>query len=160
MQRLRNFAESLAIWGERLSVLFVLVLVSISCIDVLGAKLFNMPVKGATEVISMVQLVMIACIIGSTQLNKGHVSVDMFVLKMPPRARVVVGCLVSALSLLLFSVLFWQTTLLGMAYHDSGEVTATALIPFYPFAFILSLTMFPCILVSICDFVQYFKESI
>jgi TRAP-type mannitol/chloroaromatic compound transport system permease small subunit len=160
MQNFRNLAEKLATWGERLSVLIVLALVGINCADVLGAKLFDMPVKGATELVSMMQLVIIACVIGSTQMNRGHVSVEMFVTNMPGKAKSVIEIFISLLVLSLFSILAWQASRLGTAYYESGEVTATLMIPFYPFAFFLTLAMIPCIIMSVCDVVDNIKELI
>ena len=158
MEAVRNFAGRMADWGERLGVLGIMVMVLASVADVLGAKLFELPLTGAIDVVSMGQLAAIVLAVAITQRHKGHISVEMFVLKMPPRLRATVKLFTSCLGVLLFVVIIWEAVHLGGRYLNVGEITPTAHIPMYPFAYIFAVAMVPVALMLICDAVDAIKE--
>jgi TRAP-type C4-dicarboxylate transport system permease small subunit len=159
MHRLRQWAESMSLWGETAGVVGIMVMVVVNCSDVLGAKLFLQPVPGSTEIVSLAQVATIAFAVAATQRLRGHISVEMFVLRMSSRLRAAIKAFTSALCLLLFCLIIWESMLLGHSYYRAGEVTATVLIPLYLFAYAFGLAMVPMALMMFCDVVDALKET-
>ena len=56
MQRVYQWAIRLSEWGEWIGVAGIIIMVVVTCADVLGAKLFMAPVPGSTEIISLIQV--------------------------------------------------------------------------------------------------------
>lgn len=154
MNGLKRLAWRLSRAGEWIGTVGILVMVVVTCADVLGAKIFNRPVPGSTEIVSLVQVAVIIFAVAATQRERGHISVEMFVLKMPPRLRATVKSLTSLAGLVLFSLLVWEGFALGNEYLEAGEVTATILIPFYPFAWGFALALVPVVMMMLCDLVE------
>ena len=158
MQPVRNWTVRIGTWCEWVGVAGVIVMVVVTCADVLGAKLFLLPVPGSTEIVSLAQVATIVFAVAATQRHKGHISVEMFYLKMPPRARALTDTVTSCLGLTLFVILVYQGIQLGNAYRAAGEVTATVQIPFYPFAYGLSLAMVPVALMLLIDLIDALRK--
>ena len=156
----RKWADAFSAVGERIGVLGIMVMVAVNCIDVLGAKLFTAPIPGATEIISLVQVATIAFAIAATQRLGGHISVEMFVQKMGRRTAAMLKVLTSGLGVFLFLVVIWESYFMGVEYWSSKEVSATVLIPFYPFAFAFALAMVPVMVMLLCDMIDAVREVI
>lgn len=158
MQSFRKWTDRLSTWGEWIGVTGVIVMVAVTCADVLGAKLFLLPVPGSTEIVSLAQLATIVFAIAATQRHKGHISVEMFYLKMPPRAQALTRVVTSGLGLFLFLTLFYQGIRLGNSFRAANEVTATVQIPLYPFAYAFPLAMVPVALLLFIDLIDALRE--
>ena len=158
MQPVRNWTVRLSAWCEWVSVAGVIVMVAVTCADVLGAKLFLLPVPGSTEIISLAQVATIVFAIAATQRHKGHISVEMFYAKMPLRTQALTRVVTSCLGLILFFTLLYQGIQLGNAFLEASEVTATVQIPFYPFAYAFALAMIPVALMLLLDLIDALKE--
>ena len=158
IQLVREWTRRLSTWWEWVGVAGVIVMVAVTCADVLGAKLFLLPVPGSTEIVSLAQVATMVFAIAATQLHKGHISVEMFYMKMPPRAQAVTSAVTAFLGLILFLLLVYQGIQLGNAYLAAKEVTATVQIPFYPFAYGVALAMVPVALMLFIDLTDALKE--
>jgi TRAP-type C4-dicarboxylate transport system permease small subunit len=160
MQRISQWVNRLSMWGEWIGVAGIIVMVVVTCADVLGAKLFMLPVPGSTEIISLAQVATIGFAVAATQRQKGHISVEMFTSTMSPKIRSLVKAFISCLGLILFLILVYEGLLLGNRYLEAGEVSATVQIPFYPFAYAFSLAMLPVAAMLLVDLVDALKESL
>ena len=156
----REWTGRLSTWCEWIGVTGVIVMVAVTCVDVLGAKLFLLPVPGSTEIVELAQVATIIFAVATTQRHKGHISVEMFYSKMRPFIQALVRALTSCLGLILFLILIYQGIQLGNGFFEAREVTATAQIPYYPFAYAFALALVPVVLLLLIDFVQALKEML
>lgn len=154
----REWAGRLSAWCEWIAVMGVIVMVAVTCVDVLGAKLFLLPVPGSTEIVSLAQLATIVFAVATTQRHKGHISVEMFYGTMRPFTQALIRSVTSCLGLILFSILVYQGIQLGNGFLEANEVTATVQIPFFPFAYAFALALVPVVLLLIIDFFEALKE--
>ena len=159
MQIIRQWANRLSDWGEWIGVVGISLMVLLTCVDVVGAKLFLLPVPGCIEIVSLLQVATIVFAVAATQREGGHISVEMFVNTFPPKIRSLVKALISLLGLVLFVLLIYEGIGLGNEYLDAGEVTATAQVPFYPFAYAFSIALIPIAIMMLVDFVDAIMEA-
>lgn len=160
MEFISKWADRLSDWGEWVGVAGISVMVLLTCVDVVGAKLFLLPVPGCLEVVSLVQVATIVFAVAATQRLGGHISVEMFVDNFPPRIRAAVKMMTSLFGLILFVLLIYEGIGLGNEYLEAGEITATARIPFYPFAYAFSIALLPVAMMMLVDFVRAAKEAL
>jgi TRAP-type C4-dicarboxylate transport system permease small subunit len=158
LQPVRKWTVRLSTWCEWIGVTGVIVMVAVTCADVLGAKLFLLPVPGSTEIVSLAQVATIVFAVAATQRHKGHISVEMFYMKMSPRTQALTSAVISCLGLTLFLILVYQGIQLGNAFLEASEVTATVQIPFYPFAYGFALAMVPVALMLFIDLMDALRE--
>lgn len=159
MRKLQLWARGLSAAGEFIGIMGIWVMTVVTCLDVAGAKLFNMPVPGSTEIISLTQVVTMVFAIAITYLHKGHISVEMFIAKRKPKVKAIIRIIVLTFSTVLFALLVFEGVRLGNEYLDSQEVTATIQLPFYPFAYAFAAALVPVVLLLAVEIIYTFKEN-
>lgn len=157
IQSASGWAARLSTWCEWVGVAGVIVMVAVTCADVLGAKLFLLPVPGSTEIVELAQVATIVFAVATTQRHKGHISVEMFYAKMRPSRQALVRAVTSCLGLILFFILVYQSIQLGNGFLEANEVTATVQIPLYPFAYAFGLALLPVVFLLMIDLVDAMK---
>ena len=132
----------------------------ITCIDVVGAKVFMSPLLGAIDIVMLSQIVAIAFAASMALIVGRHIRVEFVFDLLPKRVQAVVNSFVILLGLGLFIVIIWRLGVLGHSYQTSGEYSATAYIPLYPFAYIVALASIPVCLVLIQKFLKSLKKRV
>jgi TRAP-type C4-dicarboxylate transport system permease small subunit len=141
-------------WLEWVGLLAVLLMIFITCIDVIGAKLFLRPVFGAIDIVMLAQLIAIAFAAGATLLIGRHVEVEFFVTMLPKKPQALVDAFVQLLGLALFVLMVWRLILYAHALQVTGEVSSTARIPLYYFAYGVALSFTPVCLILLHNFLK------
>jgi TRAP-type C4-dicarboxylate transport system permease small subunit len=118
-------------------------MVVVTCIDVVGAKLFLLPVPGSLDMIMMAQVIGITAAAAMTLRQDRHVSVDFFVMLLPKRLRAAIEVVVQALCLALFVIIAWRLFDHGYHLQTGHEQTPTAGIPMAPFGYLAALATVP-----------------
>lgn len=147
-------------WCEWLSIAAMLLIVAITCIDVVGAKVFRWRLPGAIDIVMLAQLVAIAFAAGITLIKGRHIRVEFFIKLFPLRVRNIIDSIVLLLLLALFSAIIWHVGMLGHSFQTSGEYSATIHIPYYPFAYGIALASIPVWLILLVQFIKTLKKSV
>lgn len=154
LNKFEKFNRRLSGWCELLGIAAMLLIMVITCIDVIGAKLFLAPILGAIDIVQLSQIVAISFAAGMALILGRHIQVEFFFNLLPRRAQVVIDSFVLLLSLGLFIVIIWRLCVLGLSYQNTGEYTATAYIPLYPFAYAVAFACIPVCLVLLVEFIK------
>ena len=154
-----KFNNRLSGWCEWLSIAAMLLMMAITCIDVVGAKVFNWRLPGSIDIVMLAQLVAIAFAAGITLINGRHIQVEFFTNLLSERLQNIIDSIVWFTVLILFSIIIWQIGLLGYSFQTSGEYSATIYIPYYPFAYGIAVSSVPVWLVLLLKFIQSLKKS-
>ena len=150
--KFEKFNRRLSGWFEWIGMAGLLLMMSITIIDVVGQKLFLLPILGAIDIVMLFQIVAIAFAVSMTLIIGRHVRVEFFVAKLPRRAQAVINSIVFLLGLGLFILIIWRLCVLGYSFQTTGEYSATARIPYYPFAYGIALASIPVCLVLLREF--------
>jgi len=126
----------------------------ITCIDVVGAKVFRWRLLGAIDIVQLSQIVAISFTASMALILGRHIQVEFFYNVLPRRAQAVIDVVVALLCLGLFIVIVWRLWVLGLSFQTTGEYTATAYIPLYPFAYALAFACIPVCLVLLMKFLK------
>ena len=154
LDKFERFNRLLSGWFEWIGLAGLLVVMLITCIDVIGVKLFLRPVFGAIDIVMLSQLVAISFAAAFSLLLGRHVRVEFFVTRLPRRAQAVIDGIISLLGFTLFILIIWRLCVYGYSLQTSGEVSATALIPLYPFAYGIALASIPVCLIFFLEFLN------
>jgi len=141
---------------EWIGVFAYLLVMVITCVDVLGAKLFRTPVYGAIDIVMLAQLLAISFAASVTLIVGRHIQVEFFSLLLPKRLQIIINCIVHLLGFVLFLLIVWRLFVFGYSFQTGGEETATASIPLYPFVYGAAVACIPVCLI----FLHHFIESI
>jgi len=158
--KFENLNGQISRWCEWLSIAAMLLMVAITCIDVVGAKVFKWRLPGAIDIVMLSQLVAIAFAAGMTLINGRHIRVEFFIKLLPQRVQNIIDSIVLLLGLGLFSIIIWRLGVLGYSFQTSGEYSATINIPYYPFAYGIALASIPVWLVIFVQFIKSLTKSV
>lgn len=154
LDKIEKFNRSLSGWFEWIGLFGLLVVMFITCIDVIGAKVFLRPIFGALDIVMLSQLVAISFACAFALILGRHVRVEFFIARLPRRAQAVINSIISLLGLCLFILIIWRLCVYGYSLQTGGEVSATALIPLYPFAYGIALASIPVCLIFFFEFLN------
>ena len=156
LDKFEKFNGRLSGWFEWLGMAGLLLMMLVTIIDVIGAKLFGSPLLGAIDWVRVFQSVAIAFACAATLIIGRHVKVEFFVARLPKRAQAVIESIVLLLGLGLFVLIIWRLCVLGYSMQAVGEVSATAHIPRCLPAYGIALASIPVCLI----FLQKFLSSL
>ncbi|MFA7352879.1 MAG: TRAP transporter small permease, partial [Dehalococcoidales bacterium] len=116
----------------------VVIMLALTIVDIIGIKIFSTPVPGGIEIVAFLGVVITAFGMAYTQAEHGNIQVEFFVTRLPKRIRAILGVFTSLLGITLFALLAWQSVRYGINLQQSGEVSMTSRIPFYPFVYAIA----------------------
>jgi TRAP-type C4-dicarboxylate transport system permease small subunit len=149
---LERFNRRLSDVLEWIGLAAMLLVMLITCVDVIGAKVFLWRLLGAIDMVMLSQIVATAFAAGTTLFLRRHIEVELVHQLLPRRVRAAIESLVSLIGLGFFVVIVWQLCVLGHNFYVSGEYSATARIPYYPFAYGIAVGCVPVCLILLLDF--------
>ena len=138
----------------------ILVMMVITCVDVIGAKVFLTPVFGALDIVMIAQLVAISFAGAATYILGRHVQVEFFVAILPRRAQAVVDAFILLLGFVFFGLVVWRLIAYGYSFQTGGEVSPTIRMPLYPFAYGAAFAIVPLCLLLLSDFLIAIKRMV
>ena len=154
LDRFERFNSRLSNWLEWVGLVAILLMVLITCADVVGAKIFLRPVFGAIDIVMLAQLAAISFAASATLIVGKHIEVEFFVVLFPKRLQAVVAAFTHLLGLALFAAIIWRLILYGYTLQINGEVSSTARIPLHFFAFGVALACVPVCLILVHKFLK------
>jgi TRAP-type C4-dicarboxylate transport system permease small subunit len=153
LERLKSVNDRLSFLVEWIGFAGILTMMFVTCIDVIGAKVFLLPVPGSIDIIMISQLVAISFAIAGSLILGRHVEVEFFVPLLPKTLQNIIHCIIQFLCLFLFIMICWR--LFGHAYslYSGNEVSPTLRIPMYPFAYGAGFACIPVCLFYLLGFI-------
>lgn len=153
-----NKKVSLALEGIGLAAMVIMVF--ITTLDVMGAKLFLRPVFGALDAVSLLQLLAISFAASITLITGRHIEVEFLTALFPQKLQDVIDFFVKLLCFALFVALAWYMVIYAHHLQAKMETTGTARISVYPFAYGAAIAFIPVCLVYISLLIKCFKRMI
>ena len=133
-----------------ISLVFIM---SITVADII-LRSFRRPILGTYEIVAFSGAVVIGFAIPYTSWVRGHIYTDFVIVKFSQRTRNIFNILTRCLGVCLFVIIGWNLVKYGLDLRNSGEVSATLTLPFYPIAFGLAVSCFIQCLVLLCDILK------
>ncbi len=107
-------------------------------VDVLLRYLFNHPITGSYEVISLMLVIVTFTALAHTGLKDGHIKVELLVSRLPQRAQAVINPCIYLLTLCLFAIVSWRAVVMGQRWQEIGHSSIGLEIPLYPFLYVIA----------------------
>ena len=155
MQALEKISRILSRIFMGLAGVFLVAMILITCANIF-ARLVWVPIKGTFELMGFFGAVTTAFALGYTQQDKAHISVDILVNRFPPKIRMVLNGINAFICMIFFSFAGWQIARWATTIRETGEVTETLRIIYYPFTYAVALGCFLLALVLLVEFLKLF----
>ena len=144
-----NLVSKWLFWIAGAGLIAMLVLV---VADIIGIKALAHPIPGGIEVTAFLGVVVIGFAIAFVQVLHGHIQVDFIIMKLPPRPKAIIDAIMTFFGMAFFILLAWRSWDYANIIHNTGEVSMTQKIPFYPFIYALAFCYLVTFLVLAIEF--------
>lgn len=128
----------------------IVAMMLLTCADVI-LRFFRRPIPGTYELVCFLGAIAVALAMAHTAAEKGHVSVSLVVRLLPRRIQSIVETITNLFGLTLFVLIAWRSVLYANTLRESGEVSLTLQLPFYPFVYGIGLSAAAVCLVLLKD---------
>ena len=132
----------------------LILMMIITFVDVIGAKVFQAPLLGAIDLVMISQLMAVSFALAGSVILGRHVEVEFFVPLLPTSLQKIITSIVHFMGLFLFVIICWQLFKYGYFLQSGEEVSPTLRIPLYPFAYGAGLACIPVFLIYLNKFIQ------
>ena len=160
LEKFGRFNKSISSWIEWIGFGALVLMMALTCVDVVGAKVFRAPVFGSLDIMMLAQLIAMSFAVSMALILGRHVQVEFFILLMPKRLRKVIELVVNFLGLFLFVVIVWRLFVFGYDFQIGNEESATARIPLYPFVYAAALACIPVCLVYLQQLITSIRRVV
>ncbi len=158
MQGLIRIVTGLSQWMINIAKITATFMILLTVADVI-LRNFRRPIIGTYELVAFSGAVAMGFSIPFTSWMKGHISMDLLILKLPPMPRRIFNIITKCVGIGLFLIIGASLLFLGMDLLKTGEVSFTLRLPFYPIICGLGISCFVECLVLFCDIVKITGEK-
>lgn len=113
-------------------------MVALACANMV-LRFFGRPVLGAYELMGFMGALVTALALAGTQLKGGHIALTVMAGMLPKAVERGIDCVSSLACAAFFGLAAWRTAAWAGTLIDTGELSETLRIPFYPFVYIVAL---------------------
>lgn len=118
------------------------------------------PFGGAAEIVGWLAALTAALALGNTQINRGHVTIDLLMSKFSRRVRAVVDSMVSFISMVLSLLAAWQLTMNALDMWQRGSVSETMHVAYFPFIYAVAFGFLGLALALLVDGIKSLIEAV
>jgi TRAP-type C4-dicarboxylate transport system permease small subunit len=131
LERILHKINNLFLW---IAGLFLIGMVGLTCFNIVCREI-AVPIKGTYELMGYFGAIVVSFALGQTQLKRGHIAVDVIFQTFPKTVQKLFQVINNCLCMAFFSLAAWQLWRWGLKLKNTGEVTETLRIAYYPFCF-------------------------
>ena len=151
LEKISNFLNQAILW---LAGLFLLAMITITGANIV-LRLFGLPIRGTFELMGYFGAVVTAFALGYTQIKHGHIAVDIVVLRFSKSIQRILQAVNHLVCMAFFVMVAWQVAKYATTLWQTGEVTETLQIIYYPFTYAVALG---CLILAFTFLVDFFKS--
>ena len=156
LDRISTFLNRLLLW---IAGIFLVGMIVLTCSNILF-RLTWVPIKGTFELMGYCGAIVTAFALGYTQIKRGHIAVDVLVNTFSDKVRSIINAINYTVCFLFFSIAAWQIAVKATTLMNTGEITETLRIIYYPFTDGVAFGCAVLSLVLFTDFVRcFFSEK-
>ena len=118
------------------------------------------PVPGAFELMGYFSAAAMAFALGYTQASRGHIAVDILVLGFSKKRQKILNAVNYFICMIFFAMVSWQIAKYATTLLQTGEVTETLRIIYYPFTYGVALGCAALSLVFLTDLIKFLFRTV
>jgi len=138
--------------------LFMIAMIFLTCANVF-LRFVWIPVSGTFELMGYFGAVLTAFALGYTQIRRGHIAVDIVVLRFSKKTQGILNAINNVIGVVFFALVAWQISKYATTLWETGEVTETLQIIYYPFTYGVALGCGALSLVFLIDFLKLLMKK-
>jgi len=149
------FNQGLA-WLAGLALILILIVVVGNAL----IRVYYRPFPGTPELVGWLAAITTSFALGYTQMSNGNVALDMVTNKLSLRAQKILEGIFALCSALFFAMAGWKIVSYGFSLKDSGYLSETLRLAYYPFLFIISFGFLGLTLTLLLQFIKLVEGGV
>jgi TRAP-type C4-dicarboxylate transport system permease small subunit len=150
LEKISNVLNQVLLW---IAGLFLVAMIAITGANIV-LRQFGLPIRGTFELMGYFGAVVTALALGYTQVKRGHIAVDIVVLRFSERIQTALHGVNHFICAVFFVMVSWQVFKYATTLRETGEVTETLQIIYYPFTYAVALG---CLILAFTFLVEFLK---
>lgn len=150
LERMSTFLNKILFWVAGITLIGMVLL---TCTNIF-LRCVWLPIKGVYELMGFFAAIVTAFALGYTQMQRGHVGIDIVVNQFSARVQRILNGTNYFICVAFFALAGWQIAKWGTTIWQTGEVTETLRIIFYPFIYGVALGCIILCLVFLVDLLK------
>jgi TRAP-type C4-dicarboxylate transport system permease small subunit len=131
----------------------LVVMTALTCADVI-LRIFRHPILGTYEIVGFLGAAVAAFAMAHTTLQRGHVAVELVVMRLPAKTQSVIYAITNLASIFFFALIAYESVRFGNDLRTTGEVSLTLQIPFFPVLYGIAFSSIVVCLVLLVDLLR------
>ena len=123
--------------------IFLVGMILLTCANIF-LRVTWVPIRGTFELMGFFGAIVTAFALSFTQQKRAHIAVDVLVNAFSPKARQFITMINRITCMMFFGVATWQLAKKATILWNTGEVTETLRIIYYPFIYAVALDVLHC----------------
>ena len=153
LEKISNLLNQALLW---IAGLFLVAMITITGANIV-IRLFWLPIRGTFELMGYFGAVVTAFALGYTQTKRGHIAVDIVVLRFSEKTQRILQAVNHLVCAVFFIIVTGQVFKYATTLRETGEVTETLQIIYYPFTYAVALG---CLILAFTFLVDFLKSLI
>ncbi len=158
MKKFRSGLEKFCHAIRYISMAVLMFAVIVTVIDVILHLFTSYRVLGNMELVELGMIIMMYLCFGVTQLENGHVRVDLFVNKLPPKGRCALNGILQLVCAFFCLLLTIQSFKQVGTNYSVGKASQILHLPYWPFSLVMGVGFAVYTLTIILTALEYFQE--
>ena len=159
MKALHRYLDKIGSWFSGLALLALTIMLVIVAADIVGNKVFSMPVPGAMDLVSLLGVLVIGFAMPRSYQKGRHIKIDFVTNLMPRGLRKMVQCFSLVLCQLFFALIVWRMFLYAHDLWVHGEKSLTVKIAVFPFVYALAFAFIPLLVIVPVQLIDIWKGA-
>ena len=132
---------------------FLVAMVLLTCANIFSRNIW-VPIRGTFELMGYFGAIVTAFALGATQLKKGHIAVDVLINTFSGNTKKILQIVNNGICTVFFSIVAWQIAVKATTLMNTGEVTETLRIIYYPFTYAVAFGCLALALILLTDLLK------
>ena len=136
---------------------FLVGMIVLTCANIASRTVWE-PIRGTFELMGYFGAVVTASALAFTQLNRGHIAVNVLINRFSKKTQQRLNAFNNLVCTLFFALVAWQIAVKANGFMQTGEVSETLRVIFYPFTYIVAAGCGVLALVFLADWLQDLRD--
>lgn len=158
MNPLYKLVGRASMWVNLLAIVFLMAIIALICVDVI-LRIFGMAILGAYELTRVFVALLVSFGLAYTQLKKGHILTDLFLVRFPKRVRKIISTINLFLAVVFYALVTWQLFKFAGKLIKTGQIVEQVELPLFPVMYGVAFGCLLLFLMLLGDFLQSFKKE-
>lgn len=155
---LASIAKKLTQFLIAFGAIMLALMMFLTALDVGLRYALNRPLAGAFELVEYMMAIMVPFCVAYCAHNKGHVAVDLIMVRFPKKVGTVADIITTMITLVFVIIISWQNVLYFFEVKASGLTSSVLLIPAYPFVVPMAIAFATFALILVVHLIELFSE--